>query len=98
MGARTTYKKECPLGCNNVCTTSHLMCSSCWLKVPSELQRKLMIAQGRRRGRMSFDNLSWVAWAKAAYYAIQSVNPNAAKLQELAELAGIETEEEKEAV
>lgn len=61
---------------------------------------QVMISLGRRRGAKSHDNLSWVAWANAAYFAVQSVNLDAVELSELAQLAGIETktEEKKEAV
>lgn len=100
MRAKTTYKKPCPTECGNDCTTSHLMCGRCWSRVPKSLQIAAMATLKRKPGKTDFYyDFSDSAVAKAAFYAIQSVNPHSAKLQELAELAGLEIgKKEKELV
>lgn len=59
-------------GCSNHCQPQKLMCSSCWSKVPLNLQRA--VYEAYRPGQCDTKRVSkeWLAAAKAAIKSVAS--------------------------
>jgi len=58
------------LGCKNPCPPAHLMCRSCWWKVPGQLRNEVNRTVGMRGETV---DASWAPWWRAQARAISHV-------------------------